>query len=405
MLEREISSRKDVKVDIENKRKVRTQIAEDLNQKIVNKIDEARRLLESPTLNNVKIQYNNFFDDLKANASQDVEQVRKDFFYRFKSSETKSKDTAKRVDALDNLETKLSNSGKILELLKKGDIEVIKGYRDLTISYSLGSNLDQEAFTANPKDVVQLALDYNRIDILNNLRELAKQQGIPLEIPALSAEKAFNQIIETIQTAYTTDDLLNDHPKPLEGILKIHTPCLKMFQEAKSSHIFTGLVHIRNKGTDAQYYKIFLAPIQPSKGSDRDPNKIYPGLSHEQSSSSYTIYNQEFPPLYHLQHIGNNPPRHGHTQLANDLIGRKPKHQSDILREGKYIGFTVIKGRIMDGLLPKVIPISNQSNPFTFPKEDGKQGAIKLPEPWQAAITKTFYAMALNEYKEEGGKL
>lgn len=274
--------------------------------------------------------------------------------------------------------------------------------KQMKYEYLAGSEIDKRAFTGNLEACMRLALANNRMDVIQSLSKFARQRGITLESELdLSPELALKKIEESFNAPDTTPELLAEHPKPPKTLLNIHEQCLKTFVEAKSGHSFTGLVHILPDGK----YKMFLAPIQPSEGTEADtskgmeanPNKKYLGRLHHSSSN---IYGKEVQPLYHLKTIGENPPREGHAQLG-DHIKSKPKHQADKFEERKFIGFTVIKGCISDGLSNKYVFVSQRSNPYTFRQADGKPGDSKVPAKWQRVIGRTLDAVSVIEYMDE----
>lgn len=275
-----------------------------------------------------------------------------------------------------------------------------KDQKQMKYEYLAGSEIDKRAFTGNLEACMRLALTNNRMDVIQNLSKFARELTLKSE-PDLSPELALKKIEESFNAPDTTPELLAEHPKPPKTLLNIHEQCLKTFVEAKSGHTFTGLVHILPDGK----YKMFLAPIQPSEGTEADtskgmeanPNKKYLGRQHNSSSS---IYGKEVQPLYHLKAIGENPPREGHAQLG-EHIKSKPKHQADKFEEGKFIGFTVIKGCISDGLSNKYVFVSQRSNPYTFRQTDGKPGDSKVPAKWQRVIGRTLDAVSVIEYTDE----
>lgn len=296
-----------------------------------------------------------------------------------------------------------SSAGNLIGLVQSlavgSEQSSLKDQKQIKYECSAESELDKRAFTGDPESCMKLAVANNRIDVIQHLSKFAREIGITLKSePDLSPESALEKIEKSFNAPDTTPELLAEHPKPPKTLLSIHEQSLKTLVETESGHTFTGLVHILPDGK----YKMFLAPIQPSEGTDADdskgmkanPDKKYLGRQHNSSSA---MYGKEVPPLYHLKRIGENPPRESHAQLG-DYIKSKPKHQADKFEEGKFIGFTVIKGCISDGLSNKYIFVSQRSNPYTFRQADGKLGDGKVPAKWQRSIKRTLDAVSVAEY-------
>ncbi|GCF07733.1 hypothetical protein [Dictyobacter arantiisoli] len=262
-----------------------------------------------------------------------------------------------------------------------------------------GSDLDRKAFSGRLETVTAKAMEYNRVDVLENIANFLKKEKIPETDNIIFSEKdALNKILEarTIGAARSDNEnrerLLETHPQPPKEAIRIHGQSLEIFLNAKSGQAFTGLVHIREKGE----YKMFIAPISPSQGNRDTPDKIYAVREH-QTDVPYSIYqkrNINFSPIEHFRVIDGKP-RPCHAQFAK-LIGEK--YASDTPEEGKFIGFSVIKGRITDGVTNQYAFVSRTANPFTFKDEKGKEGDRVLPPGWQSAIKRTLDRTSIMEY-------
>jgi hypothetical protein len=262
-----------------------------------------------------------------------------------------------------------------------------------------GSALDRKAFSGPLETVIAKAREYNRVDVLKDIAAFVDKEQLPVTSNiTLSEQNALNKIMEAKTTRDASRDhersptLLEHHPKPPNDAIRLHGQSLETFVNAKSGQAFTGLIHLRENGE----YKMFLAPVSPSQGSRDNPEKIYAVQEH-QTDTPYSLYKKRkihFSPIEHGRVIDGKP-RQSHEQLAKLLAEKYP---SDTPKEGKFIGFAVMKGRVIDGVTNQYAFVSRTVNPFTFKDEKGKEGDKVVPPEWQAAIKRTLDRTSVLEY-------
>ena len=266
------------------------------------------------------------------------------------------------------------------------------------IQYTHGNEIDRQAFSGDRSKVVSRAIDHNRTDVL---RRIANERDDKLEqaISSLSSKNALNDILRsgTIRNAKNDQErigtLKKDDPKPPKDALRIHKPSLELYLNTKSGHTLTGLVHIHENGE----YKVSLAPLVPSRGSRYSSNTLYP-IRPPDTNTRYHIYQHRdiAEPIEHLKKDSNGDQQTAHRQLV-DLI--KEKYPDDEPDSGKYIAFTLTKGRIIDGFSNRYNVTSGSIHWYTFdnPSRDA-------PHEWEQAIRRTFDRLSIIEYamhKEE----
>lgn len=258
--------------------------------------------------------------------------------------------------------------------------------------------LDNQAFTGKVNDVVDRALKFNRGDVFTALQSHLNLKAMNFDISPGTPESSLNDILTngTIKNSKIQDrriaNLLPHHVKPPEDALRIHKESLAMFLNADVGQAFSGLIHIRENATP----KIFLAPLMPSQGNRDDPSKIY-AIKNPGAGNLFKIYSKReifFKPIVHFRLI-DGIPQPAHKQFV-ELISKK--YEKDDVASKKYVGFSVVKGRLSQGINNRYEFVSRTVNVPTFQDAEGKDGDRVAPAEWQKSVRRTFDRLAIAEY-------
>jgi hypothetical protein len=314
------------------------------------------------------------FNSLKDLATSDANQAGQSNLAYFKKPYEQLQDSAKKV--AHTLEAVLG-----LDFIHQGPDE-----------------LDNQAFTGKVNDVVDRALKFNRGDVFTALQSHLNLKAMPFDISPGMPESALNDILknETIKNSEIQNgcigNLLPHHVKPPSDALRIHKESLAMFLNADVGQAFSGLIHIRENATP----KIFLAPLMPSQGNRDDPSKIY-AIKNPGADKLFTIYSKRklfFKPIVHFRLL-DGVPQPAHKQFV-ELISKK--YEKDDVASKKYVGFSVVKGRVAKGINNRYEFVSRTVNVPTFQDAEGKDGDRVAPAEWQKSVRRTFDRLAIAEY-------
>ncbi len=292
-----------------------------------------------------------------------------------------------------------------------------------------GSEFDNIVLSGPVAEKIGLAAQYNRLPELHRMDTFLKDTSSDMNISFKTPEQTMAFLDESAKDREMSPGFreyftqMHSGPIPPAEVIPLHGKSKQLFMEGESGHAFTGLVRIsvkdsvapsenssllpsennlkveasQQRGPEGKTYKIFLAPVQPSIGGSMDESKIY-AVKEPDTEKTYSIYSTQPIQFKALHHNKNNPDGWrgptAHSQLMN-IIERKENNKSES-QKGKYVAFTVVKGKIADGAVNQYTFTSGTIHLGGFPELKTREA----PEEWQNVIQDTFDQLSREEWQK-----